>query len=207
MPGSPADRRPGRAGARRTPAVATDAELVALVQAGDVDAFEQLARREGDRLYRVALRVVGNRHDAEEAVQETLLQAWRSMDRFRGDSALSTWLHRICVNCCLMAVRRRKETAEVPEGLASTELGPAETAELRLDIDSVAQVLRTLPEDQRVAVVLRDFADLSYQEVADVTGASLTAARSRIHRARLAIVGRLADRDRADEPGSEGVVA
>lgn len=182
------------------------ADLVARVQAGDVDAFEVLARREGDRLYRVALRVLGNRHDAEEAVQDALLQAWRSMARFRGESSLSTWLHRICVNCCLMIVRRRRDTEPVPVDLVDAGLGPAETAEQRLDLAAVVATLRDLPEDQRVAVVLRDFADLSYQEVAEVTGVSLTAARSRIHRARTTIVGRLAtDVGLGRTAGTEGV--
>lgn len=181
--------------------------LVDRVREGDVAAFEQLARREGDRLYRVALRVCGNRHDAEEAVQDTLLQAWRSVGRFRGDSSLSTWLHRICVNCCLMAVRRRRPTDAVPEDLPDVALGPAEAAALRLDLASVTSALRELPEDQRVALVLRDFGELSYQEVAEATGVSLTAARSRIHRARLTVVGRLAEDDRTERSSSRGVVA
>ncbi len=85
-------------GERRGP---TDASLVRRAQDGDVAAFDLLARRHGDRAYRVALRLLNNTHDAEDATQEALVSAWRALHRFRADSAFSTWLYRIVTNTAL----------------------------------------------------------------------------------------------------------
>jgi len=93
-------------GERRGP---TDASLVRRAQDGDVAAFDLLARRHGDRAYRVALRLLNNTHDAEDATQEALVSAWRALHRFRADSAFSTWLYRIVTNTALNHATRQRQ--------------------------------------------------------------------------------------------------
>ncbi len=113
-------------------------------RAGDPDAFAELVRRHRDRLWAVALRTLGDREEAADAVQEALLSAFRRADTFRGDAAVTTWLHRIVVNACLDRVRRRTARPTTPLG----ELDPAQrgddvaSAEQRLD---VARALARIP--------------------------------------------------------------
>ena len=174
------------------PGEQTDAELVRLAQEGDVDAFAAIVERHERRLRLVLLRILSDRRDVEEAVQDAFVQAWRNLDLYRGDAALFTWLYRIGVNAAL-ARTRRKERALV--GLDSLEAQGAahvpgdvlpETAAEAHDLRShILSALAELPFEQREAVVLRDVAGLSNQEVAEALGVSLPAAKSRIHRGRL----------------------
>ena len=92
----------------------TDAELLTAHVAGDRDAFTELIRRHRDRLWAVALRTLSDREEAADALQDALLSAHRAADRFRGDAAVTTWLHRIVVNACLDRVRRRQARPTVP---------------------------------------------------------------------------------------------
>ncbi|MCE0764347.1 sigma-70 family RNA polymerase sigma factor [Pseudonocardia kujensis] len=159
---------------------------------GDVRAFSVLAQRHQPALYRLALRLVGNAADAEDALQESLLDAWRRLDRFRGDSAFTTWAYRIVTNRCLDLLRRRRATVSVeqvaevaPERLAAPEAGaPEHAAEVDAGLAALRAALRTLPDDQRACFVLRELEGLGYAEIAEITGASETAVRGRLHRAR-----------------------
>ena len=169
----------------------SDADLVRRAAGGDLDSFDRLARRHGERLHRVAYRILGNRQDAEDAVQETLVRAWRSLGSFRADSSVSTWLQRICVNRCLSMSAQRHRHQELSDDVVDLRATPEVAAEQALDATIVRDALVDLPEDQRVAVVLCDFAGFSYSEVADITGVSLTAARSRLFRGRLSLTGAL----------------
>lgn len=165
----------------------SDHELVQASRRGDLEAFEQLMRRHSTRIFTVASRVLVDRRDAEEATQDTFVQAWRSLHRFRGDAQITTWLHRICVNRCLRE-RRRRAVVVAPLGDGDDHRdpspGPADTVASWEELATVGVALDRIPELQREAVVLRDIAGLSYEEVADMLDISLTAARSRIHRGR-----------------------
>jgi len=174
------------------PAEQSDVELVRLAQEGDLDAFATIVQRHERRLRLVLLRILSDTRDVEEAVQDAFVQAWRNLDRYRGDAALFTWLYRIGVNAAL-ARTRRKERVTVPldslegEGAARVAGGMLpETAAEAHDLRSrIVTALAELPFEHREAVVLRDVAGLSNQEVADALGVSLPAAKSRIHRGRL----------------------
>ena len=178
---------PPKLGARDGDA-ATDRALIAQHLAGDRDAFGELVRRHQDRLWRVALRTLGNPEDAADAVQDALVSAYRAAGAFRGDSAVTTWLHRIVVNACLDLVRRRssRPATALDEGSITAPapdlLGSRETAQQVLD------ALRQLPIEQAAAVVLVDVEGFSVAETAAILEVPEGTVKSRCARAR----GRLA---------------
>lgn len=165
-----------------------DAGLVARARAGDVRAFEALIRFHGPHMHRLALRMLSDRSDAEDATQEAYLRAWRSVDRFRGDSSFGTWLHRVVVNTCSRQLTRRRRTAMVPDTLASQAPGPARTVMARGAFEELEQVLGDLPPGHREPLVLRAGKGCTYAEIAEVMAISTPAVRSRLHRARQAVV-------------------
>ena len=167
---------------------ADDRVLVQAARAGDVDAFAALVRRHQDAVYRVALRVLGSRSDAEDAAQDTFVQAWRGLERFRGDSAVSTWLYRIVTNRCLNLLAARRPTEPLHWDAPSVDDDPAHVAEQRERFTAVTAAVGSLPAEQRVALVLREVEGLSYDEIADVLELSLPAVKGRIHRARLGVL-------------------
>jgi RNA polymerase sigma-70 factor (ECF subfamily) len=163
-----------------------EATLVVRAQEGDVRAFEALARRHQGALYRLAVRVMGDPTEAEDALQEALLDAWRWIGRFRGDSAFSTWMYRIVTNRCVRMLQRRKpvpvdrldESSPAPDS-------PESSAELDARMAALGQAVRGLRDELRVCWVLRELEGLGYGEIAQIVGASDDAVRGRIHRARL----------------------
>lgn len=172
--------------------------LVARAQDGDVHAFAELARRHQDALYRVAVRVLGQRADAEDALQEALLDAWRRIGTFRGDAAFSTWMYRIVTNRCTALARRDRRTEPLPadDGPGSAALvtgtgSPERAAEVDAEMAALSRAVAALPEEQRTCWVLRELEGLGYTEISQITGASETAVRGRIHRARTALAGRM----------------
>ncbi|WP_308259331.1 RNA polymerase sigma factor [Pseudonocardia sp. H11422] len=164
--------------------------LVVRAQEGDVRAFETLALRHQAALYRLAVRVLGDPTDAEDALQEALLDAWRRIGRFRGDSAFSTWMYRVVTNRCLDMLRRRRpavpmdEVGDLPEPAPAPGRSPERTAELDAGMAALGAALQALPDDLRLCWVLRELEGLGYTEISDVTGAGETTVRGRIHRAR-----------------------
>ena len=165
-----------------------DSILVRAAQNGDVDAFEELVRRYQTSIYRVALRMLGSRADAQDAVQETFVRAWRALPRFRHDSAISTWLYRIVTRRALDKIASRRSTGTLDEVEVEAGPDPAQAAEDQERLRAVRLAITKLPPDQRAALVLREFEGLSYQEVAQVVGASVPAMKTRIHHARLSII-------------------
>lgn len=173
-------------------AVADDKGLIRAAQGGDIDAFAEIVRRYERRLRLVLVRVLGDDRDAEEATQDAFVQAWRNLDRYRGDAAVFTWLYRIGVNEALARRRRKRlETVELETSEGGSALhvrrdtqpeASAESADVKAQ---VMAALKTLPDDHREAVVLRDIAGLSNEEVAESLSISVAAAKSRIHRGRL----------------------
>jgi RNA polymerase sigma-70 factor (ECF subfamily) len=174
------------------PTASDDAALLAAAREGDTEAFAEIVRRYEGRLRAVLRRILDDGRDVDEAVQDVFVQAWRNLDRYRGDAAVFTWLYRIGVNEGL-ARRRRKRLTEVDlESPAATavhdtrrEVQPAASAESADTREQVMAALAALPFDHREAVVLRDLVGLSNEEVAEALGVGLAAAKSRIHRGRL----------------------
>lgn len=165
-----------------------DSILVRAAQNGDIDAFEELVRRYQTSIYRVALRMLGSRADAQDAVQETFVRAWRALPRFRHDSAVSTWLYRIVTRRALDKIASRRTTGTLDEVDLGGGPDPVQAAEHQERFRAVRQAIAKLPPEQRAALVLREFEGLSYQEVAHVLGASVPAIKTRIHRARLMVI-------------------
>lgn len=169
----------------REPAELGDAELLAAHLAGDATAFATLVRRHADRLWAVALRTLGDRGEAEDAVQDALLSALRAADRFRGESAVGTWLHRIVVNACLDRLRRRRARPVLP--LADHVDPPAArdaAADRELALDVQAALTR-LPAEQRVAVVLVDLEGWPVAEAAAMLSVPVGTVKSRCARGRV----------------------
>jgi RNA polymerase sigma-70 factor (ECF subfamily) len=178
--------------------VVDDKRLVADHVAGDPDAFATLVRRHQDRLWAVALRTLGDREEAADALQDALVAAFKGARSYRGDAAVTTWLHRIVVNACIDRVRRRQARPSVPiEGHEFAQRGDAHAAvEARLDVQAA---LARLPAPQRMAIVLVDIEDLPVAEVARLLGVAEGTVKSRCARARMALATML--RDPGDEPG------
>ena len=172
---------------------------------GDRDAFTQLVKRHRDRLWAVALRTIGDREDAADALQEALISAYRSAHRFRGDSAVTTWLHRIVVNACLDRVRRRNVRPTIP--LPENEPMPVAPVDSDTALD-VRAALAQLPVEQRAALVLVELQGYSVAEAAAILDVAEGTVKSRCARgrARLAsLLGYLRNPvPGADVPSQEG---
>jgi RNA polymerase sigma-70 factor (ECF subfamily) len=173
-----------------------DAELLRRHVAGDGGAaFGELFRRHRDRMYAVAVRTTGNREVAADAVQEAFISAFRRADAYRGEAAVTTWLHRIVVNACLDRLRRDKVTLRRAGDLGELDLPDRHdhhaSTETRLD---VRDALATLPEGQRMALVLVDMHGLPVAEAAVVLGVAEGTVKSRCFRGREALATLLRDR-------------
>jgi len=188
---------------------ADDRELVRAAQAGDRRALDQLLRRHYDRVYAVCRRVLGRDADAADAAQDAMIAAVRGLPRFDGQAAFSTWLHRVATNTCLDHLRRARRrpvsAVEIDDrhALPEADTGPAFDTSLvdRMVIDAA---LADLPEEFRLAVVLRDVADLDYADIALVLGVPIGTVRSRIARGRAALARRLGNRtDPSGRPTTE----
>lgn len=165
-----------------------DAHLVTRAQAGRVDAFEELVRRHRDRAYRVALRMLGDPREAEDATQDALLQAWRSLHAFRADSAFATWLYRITVNRCLNVLRDRRPAEQLVIDNPSNDPSVEATVESRLELEDVRAAIDRLTPEQRAPLVLRELEGCSYEELAVALDCSVSAVKSRLHRARMELL-------------------
>jgi RNA polymerase sigma-70 factor (ECF subfamily) len=183
-----------------------DAKLLEGLRRGDDAAYEELVRSQGGRLLAVTRRILGDEDDARDAVQEAFLSAFRSIERFHGDSLVSTWLHRIAVNAALMKLRSRRRRPEEPidellpkfledghpaqpavpwKDLSDVQLVRAETRE------QVRAAIDRLPEAYRTVLVLRDIEELDTAEVAQLLDLTKNAVKTRLHRARQALRGLL----------------
>jgi RNA polymerase sigma-70 factor (ECF subfamily) len=183
----------------------------ALLQAhvdGDPDAFGELVRRHRDRLWAVALRTLGDREEAADALQDALVSAFRNAASYRGEAAVTTWMHRVVVNACLDRVRRRKARPSEPIGDREFSVHRDEHAatDTRLDVWSA---LAALPEAQRTALVLVDMEDLPVAEAALVLGVAEGTVKSRCSRGRtaLALLLRAGSPDGGNRPGGSRVAS
>jgi RNA polymerase sigma-70 factor (ECF subfamily) len=167
-----------------------DADLLRAHVGGDRDAFGEVVRRHRDRLWAVALRTLGDREEAADAVQEALLSAFRSADRFRGESAVTTWLHRIVVNACLDRARRRQVRPVVSLADVTAVREPAAVEPDRDTAREVWQALDQLPAEQRIPLVLLEIQGYAVAEIAAMLGVAEGTVKSRCARgrARLAVL-------------------
>lgn len=162
---------------------ADEKDLVLAAQRGEQAAFSELVRRHQRRAYAVARAIVINHEDAEDAVQEAFLHAYRAIDRFLPDQAFGAWLHRIVANAALDVTRRRKvrDADELPETVASPFRDPAEKGELRARL---TEALNTLPARQRAVIVLHDVEGYKHAEIGQMLDIPEGTARSDLHYAR-----------------------
>jgi len=185
---------PIRVNATQSPKSATEAEAIRLAQAGDAAAFEHLYQLHSRRVYALCLRMVGNPSDAEDLMQEAFLQLFRKIGTFRGESAFSTWLHRMTVNVVLMRLRKKslpaaslEETTEPDEetGGPRKDIG---APDLRLsgavDRVNLERSIEKLPPGYRTVFVLHDVQGFEHNEIAGIMGCSVGNSKSQLHKAR-----------------------
>lgn len=188
---------------------ADDAELVRRAQAGDRAAFDRLVELHAPRVWKVVWRIIRNRDDADDVAQEVFLTAYRTLSSFRGESRLSTWLHRIAVTRALNHQARAAERVSrasdpleslrpgAPDGIrpeveraaggADARRTPLHALETKELMRRLADCLQSLPAPWRAIVALRDAEALAYDEIATVLGIELGTVRSRLARARSAL--------------------
>ncbi|WP_164015467.1 RNA polymerase sigma factor [Pyxidicoccus trucidator] len=180
-----------------------DRQLLARAQDGDVSAFEALVDAHRDKVYGLALRMTRSEADAAEITQDTFLSAYQHLKDFRGDAAFGSWVHRIAANHALMRLRHRRvaQAAEQElQGPEFTERGSLaeypvsdwsrDAEEKALDAElgtAIQQATDLLPQGYREVFLLKDVDGLSYEQIAETTGDSIPAIKSRLHRARLAL--------------------
>lgn len=173
-----------------------DLPTVERVLAGDTQAFDEIVRRHQQRVYRTTLAVTGNQEDAEEAVQETFLNAYQHLDQFHREARFTTWLTRIAVNEGLQVLRKRKNMESLDEPVMSgEEMMPRQVEDWHDNPEElyakqeikqfVEEAIRSLPPAYRVTFVLRDVEGLSIEETTEALGLSVAAVKSRLLRARL----------------------
>jgi RNA polymerase sigma-70 factor (ECF subfamily) len=180
-----------REGARLVRTTWTDEELVARTMAGDADSFNQLILRWERPIYALAYRTIGREEEARDIVQDTFLRAYRALPGFKGQAKFSSWLYRIALNLCRdwMRRQRRTPTVQAPEGVEladlASEQGPVESIEdlvARREISrAVAEAMTQLPEEQRTAIILKEYHGLTFQEIADLQGCPLSTVKTRLY--------------------------
>ncbi len=195
---------------------ATDRDLISAHVQGDPDAFATLFDRHRDRLWAVALRTTGNPEDAADGLQEALISAFRGASNYRGEAAVTTWLHRIVVNACLDRLRRRRVRPTVPLPGQDEDSGPDTLAdpseplhalELAIEID---RAMAALPEEQRLAIALVDVQGYRVDEAAQMLGVPAGTVKSRCSRGRAKLAVTLAPLRpgvRGGNPDASGAVS
>jgi len=171
---------------------ATDEELVARSVAGDTDSFNQLIVRWERPIYALAYRQIGREDDARDVVQEAFLRAFRALPGFKGQAKFSSWLYRITLNLCRDWMRRQRRApfVQVPEGMdvsdmAAVEASPSESIEDtigRQDLGRhVKKAMQLLPDEQRSAILLKEYHGLTFQEIAELQGCPLSTVKTRLY--------------------------
>lgn len=176
----------------------SDAATVAQALAGDRDAFQAVVERHSRSLFRLAFRMTGNEHDAEEVVQEAFLRAYRRLDQFESRASLGTWLYRICANCALdlLRVRRREDERRQEEAPAENEDAPSLVEQMPADApsperlvlsrqmgDRIEHALSSLSDMERAAFLMRHSEGLSIEEIGAALGLKPSATKNSIFRA------------------------
>ncbi|MFC1569003.1 RNA polymerase sigma factor [bacterium] len=178
-----------------------DVELMERVKAGDESAFKMLVERHHQSIYNLCYRYVGKREDAEEVAQDVFIRLYRSANTYQPSAKLTTFLYRIAVNLSLNRIRDRRrkrwmslENLREEKGVefeGSSRDHPDFSIELKEKQTQVRQAIDSLPENQRTAVILHRFQELSYEEIAEVMSCSISAVEARLHRAKLSLKKKL----------------
>ncbi len=188
-----------------------ESRLVQRLQQRDESAFNEMVRTFQTRVFNLVYRMLGNREEAEDLAQEVFVTVFKSIDSFRGDSKLSTWIYRIAVNHCknrFKYLSRRNYHANQPldevseRDAAGRDGGPAVSLQAQISEpdkllmglqleEAIQREIACLDEEQRVLVILRDVQGLSYQEIATITQLAEGTVKSRLHRARMTLKDRL----------------
>jgi len=185
----------------------TEAEVISKAQAGDMSCFEKLYARHKRRVFSLCLRMTGNHAEAEDFTQEAFLQLYRKLGSFRGESAFSTWLHRLSVNIVLMRFRKKGLTeVSLQETLDSQrEDGPTREFGKRDDVLSgsvdrltLEWAMRELPPGYRMIFVLHDIEGYEHNEIAEMLGCSTGNSKSQLHKARMKLRSLLHSRQRIE---------
>jgi RNA polymerase sigma-70 factor, ECF subfamily len=171
----------------------TEPEMIANAQAGDMSCFEMLYARHKRRIFSLCFRMTGNYADAEDFTQEAFLQLYRKIGSFRGESAFSTWLHRLSVNIVLMRFRKRSiPEISLQETLEPQEDGPAKEFGMRdnvlhgsVDRLTLEWALGELSPGYRIIFVLHDIEGYEHNEIAEMLGCSIGNSKSQLHKARM----------------------
>jgi RNA polymerase sigma-70 factor (ECF subfamily) len=171
----------------------SDEVIVERALTGDADAFGELVRRWERRIFALTYGMLGREEDARDATQETFLAAFRNLRGFRGEAKVSSWLHRIAVNQCISRQRRarvRSESAleDDPENSAASfaaplSQSPAKVAEGRQETLAVRRAINSLPIELRQVVVMKEFEELTFREIADALDLPLSTVKSRLYTA------------------------
>jgi RNA polymerase sigma-70 factor (ECF subfamily) len=169
----------------------SDEELVARSMGGDLDSFNQLVLRWERPIYALAYRVIGREEEARDVAQEAFLRAFRALPGFKGQAKFSSWLYRITLNLCRdwMRKERRTPVSQAPEGIDIIELAgeatPHETIEQmvgRKELGrAVSKAMAALPEEQRTAIILKEYHGLTFQEIADMLDCPLSTVKTRLY--------------------------
>ncbi|MFN8061831.1 MAG: RNA polymerase sigma factor [Vicinamibacterales bacterium] len=169
----------------------SDEELVARSMGGDTDSFNELVIRWERPIFALAYRVIGREEDARDVVQETFLRAFRSLGGFKGQAKFSSWLYRIALNLCRDWIRRERRTpvVQAPEGVDVIELAGeidpsdhVEAATSRRQLSrAVARAMTRISDDQRTAIILKEYQGLTFQEIADLQGCPLSTVKTRLY--------------------------
>src|ERR1700759_5693526 len=180
----------------------TDEELIAKSIGGDAESFNQLVLRGERPIYALAYRTIGREEDARDVGQETLLRAFRALPGFRGQAKFSSWLYRIALNLCRDWIRRERRTPTVqpPEDVDLLDLAasaepcePIENLVARKDLTRlVERAMALLPEEQRTAIVLKEYHGLTFQEIADLAGCPLSTGQTRLYQGLIVLRRQLA---------------
>ncbi len=168
----------------------TDELLVYRARDGDLRAYEVLIQRYQDKVYNLAARMINNREDAHDLVQETFIQIYKSLRHFRGDCSFGTWLYRVATNKCLDFLRRKKPeqvfhpASEKDELIADSRDGPEESLLKEEEAYVVRKALASLPRNYRIVLVLHHYQLLGYKEIAEILDLPVKTVATRLYRAR-----------------------
>jgi RNA polymerase sigma-70 factor (ECF subfamily) len=182
----------------------TDEDLVSRSRGGDLESFNQLILRWERPIYAFAYRIIGREEDARDVCQETFLRAFRSLPGFKGQAKFSSWLYQIAMNLCRdwMRRQRRAPTVQMAEGADPAELaaegGPVESIEdlvARRELSAVVEeAMALLPEEQRTAIVLKEYHGMTFQEIATLQGCPLSTVKTRLYQG-LSVLRRHLEKD------------
>ena len=171
----------------------TDEQLVELAVAQNPDAFGEIVRRWERKIFALCFGMLAREDEAKDAAQETFISAYRNLSNFRGDAKVSSWLHRIAVNQCLTVKRRAKtrqesflddeENSAERVFVASSRQMPSKTAEQNERLHLVRQAVHSLPAELRQIIVMKEFEEMTFQEISDVLDLPLSTVKSRLYTA------------------------